>query len=79
MMEVKMTIKADEKENYDKVVSDFTNFEILQKRVDILMEEVILISKILDQNMLVLREETSPETDQYKLEDKVYLKLQEGK
>lgn len=74
-----MTIKADEKENYDKVVSDFTNFEILQKRVDILMEEVILISKILDQNMLVLREETSPETDQYKLEDKVYLKLQEGK
>ncbi len=70
-------IKADNKFEYgDCDPCDYTNFEFLQEKVDVLTDELILISKILKQNNLVYKQESSPETDDCNLEDNVFKRLE---
>jgi len=69
-------IKADDKVQYDEgIKAKFTYFEELQKRVEILQENLDEISEILKANNLFRTEEiTAPYFD----EDEVYKRLEEN-
>ena len=72
-------IKADDKVQYDGYEPQkFTNFELLQKKVEVLIEELMLVTKILEQNDLKYKEETFAETDECNLDDEVFNRLDSG-
>ncbi len=69
-------IKADDKVEYEfsEKPENFTHFEELQKKVEILIETIDEHAEILRQNGLLKKEETeAPDFD----EDKVYRRLEE--
>lgn len=70
-------MKADDKVKYegleDKEQSKFTNFELLQKYVEVLEETLDEVVKILRANNLVRKEEIEA---QYFNEDEVYKRLE---
>jgi hypothetical protein len=72
-------LKADERISYEmdgkKEYANYTNFEFLNKQVAILQRELLLMSKVINQNGLTYTEEWSPEEDKFKLEDEIYEEL----
>ena len=72
----KPKIRADDRVRFEGAVNpeDFTNFEELQRRVEILQETIDEHALILQQNNLVHKKETeAPYFD----EDEVYKRLEE--
>ncbi len=72
-------MKADDKVEFEgdkgKMEKEkYTNFEYLEKKVEVLKENLELIAGILKQNNLVFKEETEADTD---IEDETFKKLEE--
>ena len=72
-------MKADDKVEFEgdegKMEKEkYTNFEMLQAKVEVLKEEVELIGGILRQNNLAFKEETEVSKD---LDDETFKKLEE--
>lgn len=69
-------VKADEKVEFEGAEKEesFTNFEELQKRVEILQENMNEITEILRQNNIIRKDEIEAP---YFNEDEVYKRLEE--
>ncbi len=69
-------MKADEKVKFEgeKKAEDFTNFELLRAKVEVLQEQIELIGDILDQNDL---EKTTTESASIDVDDEAFKRLEE--
>ena len=71
-------MKADDKVKFDESEpEEYTNFELLQKTVEKLKEEVMLIGMVLEQNDLTYKEQQIPCTNAVKFDDDVLRELEE--
>ncbi len=68
--------KADDKVDFEDggKKEKYTNFEYLEAKVEVLKEQIELISGILEQNNLAFKEETNPVKD---IEDETFKRLEQ--